>query len=120
MNHKIKLNLLVDVVAAEQADEILTSLGMNMSDAVNLMLHQVRIKNGLPFEVKQMGGLSHLCAYCPVNTSASPVASNPADDPNTRVYKSSEEMWADLPQADLPNASKMTELKTPFKKRPTK
>jgi len=101
MKSKVKLSLLVDAKAATQADEILTALGMDMNDAVNLMLHQVRIKQGLPFEVKQMGGLSHLCAFCPVNVPSATVTEASANNPHAKLYKSTEEMWADLPKADL-------------------
>ncbi|MCL2204049.1 MAG: type II toxin-antitoxin system RelB/DinJ family antitoxin [Defluviitaleaceae bacterium] len=97
MIKKTKLHLLVDVNAAEKADEILTSLGSNINDAVNLMLHQICIKRGLPFNVRQPGGNSNLCAFCPVND---PIHISPSDtpaNPHMRVYKSQEEMWADLP-----------------------
>ena len=47
------INLRVDSVVKEQAGEILASLGLTLSEAFNLMLHQVRIARGLPFEVKQ-------------------------------------------------------------------
>ena len=120
MTSKVKLNLLVDVAAAEQADEILTALGMNMSDAVNLMLHQVHLKRGLPFDVKQIGGHSHLCAFCPVNDPTSLGTNISPNDPNVKVFKTAEEMWADLPKADLPNPSKVTAPKTPFKTQPKK
>jgi len=47
------VNLSVDSEAKEQAAEILASLGLNLSEAFNIMLHQIRIVRGLPFEVKQ-------------------------------------------------------------------
>ena len=36
----------------EKADNILARLGMSSSDAVNIFLSQVVLKNGLPFDVK--------------------------------------------------------------------
>jgi addiction module RelB/DinJ family antitoxin len=117
MTNKMKLNLLVDVDAAEKADKILTSLGIPISDAVNMMLHQINIKRGLPFEVRQLGGNSHLCAFCPVNEPINSFA-NHIDNPNARVYKTMEEMLADLPPADIHTSNKIAAPNKPFKKRP--
>lgn len=36
----------------EQAEKILSQLGISMSDAIGIFLHQVVLKNGLPFGVK--------------------------------------------------------------------
>jgi len=64
------INLRVDSEVKEQAKEILSSLGLTLSEAFNLMLHQVRIAHGLPFEVKQRlpvelndGNGSYICAF---------------------------------------------------------
>ena len=35
----------------EQAGAILNSMGLTLSDAFNMLLHQVRIQRALPFEV---------------------------------------------------------------------
>ena len=53
MTKKMVLRFNVDSLAAEQADRILTELGMTMDDAVNLMLHQVCLQQGLPFDVRR-------------------------------------------------------------------
>ena len=34
------------------AERVLKKLGLTMSDAINLLLVQIKLKNGLPFEVK--------------------------------------------------------------------
>ena len=47
------INLRVDSEVKQQAGEILDSLGLTLSEAFNLMLHQVRVVRGLPFEIKQ-------------------------------------------------------------------
>jgi addiction module RelB/DinJ family antitoxin len=64
------LNIRVDSAIKDQAGEILSSLGLTLSEAFNLMLHQVRIVRGLPFEVKQRlpielndGHGSYICAF---------------------------------------------------------
>lgn len=41
----------VDASLKEQADSILSELGMPMSSAINVFLNQVVLRRGLPFEV---------------------------------------------------------------------
>lgn len=36
----------------QEAEEILSSLGLNMTQAITLFLQQVKYQRGLPFEVK--------------------------------------------------------------------
>jgi len=79
---KVKLHFLVDAVAAETADKILADLGIPLSDAVNMMFHQVRIKRGLPFDLHQARQYEE-----PEPT--------PMDD---KIFKSAEELWASLPK----------------------
>ena len=47
------INLRVDSAVKEEAGEILMSLGLTLSQAFNLLLHQVRLVRGLPFEIRQ-------------------------------------------------------------------
>ena len=47
------INLRVDSEVKEEAGEILMSLGLTLSQAFNLLLHQVRLVRGLPFEIRQ-------------------------------------------------------------------
>ncbi len=68
MNTTININ--VDSEVKEQAVEILETLGLTINDAVNLLLHQVRMVRGLPFEIKQRlplelndGHGSYICEY---------------------------------------------------------
>ena len=46
------ISVLVDSQDKENANEILKSLGLNMSTFVNMAIKQLLYKNGLPFEVK--------------------------------------------------------------------
>ena len=41
----------VDASLKEQAENILTQLGMPMSSAINIFLNQIVLRRGLPFEV---------------------------------------------------------------------
>jgi len=42
----------IDTALKEESEEILTSLGLNMTDAIRIYLNQVRIHKGIPFELK--------------------------------------------------------------------
>ena len=70
MSKNATINLRVDRRVKDQAGEILANLGLTLSEAFNLMLHQVRIVRGLPFEIKQRlpielndGFGSYICEY---------------------------------------------------------
>ncbi len=64
------INISVDSELKDQANEILETLGLTLNDAVNLLLYQVRMVRGLPFEIKQRlplelndGYGSYICEY---------------------------------------------------------
>jgi DNA-damage-inducible protein J len=42
----------IDTELKEESEEILSSLGLNMTDAIRIYLNQVRIHKGIPFELK--------------------------------------------------------------------
>jgi DNA-damage-inducible protein J len=100
------INLRVDSEVKERAGEILASLGLTLSEAFNLMLHQVNIVRGLPFEVKQRlpielndGYGSYICEYGHVHDYSKfdfDAVEREIADPNTKRYSNLEEMWADL------------------------
>ncbi|MBQ8508364.1 MAG: type II toxin-antitoxin system RelB/DinJ family antitoxin [Clostridia bacterium] len=45
------LHVRVDPITKQYADEILVTLGLSTSEAINLFLHQVVLRGGLPFSV---------------------------------------------------------------------
>jgi DNA-damage-inducible protein J len=49
---RVTTSMKLDKTAKDEAKAIFPKLGLTMGDAVNLFLHQVKIKNGLPFDVK--------------------------------------------------------------------
>jgi DNA-damage-inducible protein J len=51
MNKNTTVNLRVNSEVKEQAGMILDAMGLTFSDAFNLLLHQIRIQRGLPFDV---------------------------------------------------------------------
>jgi len=100
------INLRVDSEVKEQAGEILASLGLTLSEAFNLLLHQVRIVRGLPFEIKQHIPIelndeygSYVCEYGHIHNYKQfnfDAIEREIADPKTRIYESVDEMWADL------------------------
>ena len=110
MSKNTTINLRVDKEIKEQAGEILESLGLTLSEAFNLMPHQVRIVRGLPFEIKQRlpvelndGHGSYICAYGHVHDYSKfdfDAVEREIADPSTKIYASVEEMFADLDAED--------------------
>ena len=106
MSKNTTINLRVDREIKEQAGKILSSLGLTLSDAFNLLLHQVNMVRGLPFEVKQHlpielndGYGSYICEYGHVHDYSKfdfDAVEREIASPDTKVYDTVEEMWADL------------------------
>lgn len=48
---RVTTSMKLDKTARDEAKAIFQKLGLTMGDAINLFLHQVKIKNGLPFDV---------------------------------------------------------------------
>ena len=104
------INLRVDREVKEQAGEILASLGLTLSDAFNLLLHQVRIQRGLPFEIKQRlpmelndGHGSYICEFGYLHDYSKfdfDAVEREINSPDTKRYDNLEEMLADLNAED--------------------
>lgn len=83
---------------------ILEDLGLSLSEAINLFLHQVKLNNGIPFELKRKGILelndgygSYLCEgrylhdYSKINFEELE-----EERKNSKLYNSAKEMFEDL------------------------
>jgi DNA-damage-inducible protein J len=46
------INARVDKQLKERAEKVLAQVGMSTTDAVTLLLHQIVLRRGLPFEVR--------------------------------------------------------------------
>ncbi len=51
MNNKASITIRTDIQAKKDAQRILSSLGLDMSTAINIFLRQVIQEEGLPFKV---------------------------------------------------------------------
>lgn len=88
----------------KQIMPILEDLGLSLSEAINLYLHQIKLNNGIPFEVKRKGMIelndgygSYICEYgylhdySKLNLKALEEEAN-----NNKTYHSAKEMFEDL------------------------
>ena len=84
-NFTIRLNAKVK----EEAESLFADLGMTLSGAMNIFLHQALIVHGLPFEVKK----EH-----PNRTTLAAMeeANRLAEDPKARRFSSVDELMEDL------------------------
>ncbi len=106
MSKNATINLRVNSDAKDKAKEILASLGLTLSDAFNLMIYQIAIVRGLPFEVNQRlplelndGHGSYICEYGHLHDYSKfdfEAAEREINDPNLKTYSSAEELFADL------------------------
>ena len=51
MTKTAEINLMVDSEIKEQSGRILDAMGLTFSDAFNLLLHQIKIQQALPFDI---------------------------------------------------------------------
>jgi len=79
----------LDTNVKEEAEKIFADLGMTLSGAINIFLHQALIVRGLPFEVRQ----EH-----PNKTTLAAMeeAIRLVNDPNAKRFATVEELMEDL------------------------
>lgn len=75
----------IDADVKKQAMELFRDLGLDMSSAVNLFLHQCILHGGLPFRVE-------IPNYSRQTLEAMDEAKRISRDPDTRGYSSMEEL----------------------------
>lgn len=79
----------IDADIKREATNLFASLGMDMSGAVNMFLHQCVLRGGLPFPVE-------LPRYSRETLDAMEEARRISRDPNVKGYNSMEELKAAL------------------------
>lgn len=86
----------------EQVIPILDELGISLSEAINMFLHQIKINNGIPFELRRKSRVevndgygSYICEYGHLHDYKK---ANIADDDAIidKSYNSAEEMIKDI------------------------
>jgi len=79
----------IDADIKREATALFSSLGLDMSSAVNLFLHQCVLRGGLPFAVE-------VPQYSDRTLSAMAEARRISRDPDVKGYTSMDELWAAL------------------------
>ena len=75
----------IDSDIKKQASDLFSSLGLDMSSAVNLFLHQCILRGGLPFNVE-------MPKYSQATLTAMEEARRISRDPDVKGYTSMEEL----------------------------
>lgn len=75
----------IDADIKKQASELFSNLGLDMSSAVNLFLHQCVMRGGIPFSVE-------IPKYSASPLSAMEEARRISHDPDIKGYSSMEEL----------------------------
>ncbi|MCD8120485.1 MAG: type II toxin-antitoxin system RelB/DinJ family antitoxin [Lachnospiraceae bacterium] len=79
----------IDPDVKKQATDLFRNLGLDMSSAVNMFLHQCILRGGLPFAVE-------MPRYSQQTLDAMEEARRISRDPDVKVYTSMEELKAAL------------------------
>lgn len=85
----IPTQIRIEETTKKQAVELLEGLGLNLSDAVNMFLKQVVLRNGIPFDVKYP-------EFKPEVVEAMEEARRISRDPDTKRYNSFSEALEDM------------------------
>lgn len=86
----ISTTIRIDSKVKQESAKTLESLGMTISEAVNVFLHQVVLHKGLPFEVKYPDSFNK------ETLDAMAEAKRLSKDPNARKYDSVDQLLEDL------------------------
>ena len=85
---------------------ILDDLGLSLSEAINLYLHQIKLNNGIPFDLKRKGIVelndghgSYICEYGYLHDYSKlnlDVEQLEEEAKNNKPYHSAKEMFEDI------------------------
>ena len=83
---------------------ILEDLGLSLSEAINLYLHQIKLNNGIPFDVKRRGVVelndgcgSYICEYGYLHDYSRLNLKELEDEAkNNKSYDSAKELFEEL------------------------
>lgn len=86
---------------------ILEDLGLSLSEAINLFLHQIKLNNGIPFELKRKGIVelndgcgSYVCEYGHLHNYKKIDLDKISNDIDKRTFENVEELKKALEDED--------------------
>lgn len=79
----------IDEATKKEASELLEGLGLTLSEAINMFLKQIILRNGIPFEVNYP-------QYKPEVIEAMEEAKRVSRDPNVKGYTDMDELFKEL------------------------
>ena len=87
---------------------ILDDLGISLSEAINMFLHQIKLNNGIPFELKRKGNIelndgygSYICEYGHLHDySKLNLNDIEKEGKNNKTYNNAKEMIDDILRED--------------------
>lgn len=79
----------IDEATKKEASQLLEGLGLSLSEAINIFLKQIILRNGIPFEVSYP-------QYRPEVIEAMEEGKRISRDPNTKKYNSFSEALKDM------------------------
>ena len=87
----------------KEVTPILDDLGLSLSEAINLFLHQIKINNGIPFSLKRKGPVelndgygSYICEYGHLHDYSKMDIKEIEKDVDGKTYNSAEELMKEL------------------------
>lgn len=87
----------------EEVTPILSNLGISLSEAINMFLHQIKINKGIPFELKIKNSIeldddcgSYICEYGHLHDYSKLDLAKLEEDKSDKQYDSAKEMIEDV------------------------
>ncbi len=87
----------------KEVTPILNDLGISLSEAINIFLHQIKLNNGIPFELKRRGIVelndgygSYICEYGHLHDYSKINFEEIEKDTDGKTYNSVDELMEDL------------------------
>ena len=88
----------------KEVTPILDDLGISLSEAINMFLHQIKLNNGIPFELKRKGVVelndgygSYICEHGHIHDySKLNISDIEKEAKNNKTYNNAKEMLEDI------------------------
>lgn len=83
----------------KEVTPILDDLGLSLSEAINIFLHQIKLNNGIPFSIKRKGKIelndgygSYICEYGHLHNYSNINLNEISSDIDERTFDNVEEL----------------------------